>query len=756
MLPYERTRCRRHEKKTSAAHPQAGVWLLSFTYGVWALLELDSCCWPPQRGWSLPARRTCECIRSSIRRCKVSIIAYRGIVLTWLRWGRGYRPQPDLERLVQERDSDGLRRYLEPLEKADVECITVVDSIGVVLARLGAGQPNIHGDNVSNQLGTDQALSGRALGGFWRDQFGRYQESQYVPIYAGQSPTLIGVVILGMYLDGDYVKSEAQGAMTEMMLVYQDKVVAGTVTQQDGRTWVGQKAPAQVIQSERNASETDLITLQTGNGPYVFRFTPLWSPIQAVTGMYGVGVPVGYVDTQRGDLLRVLVLGLLAAVSGMSLVAFVSAHSLTAPIRSLRAAAAAMAAGELKTRIEPRSNDELGDLARQMDDLRQQLQQTIETSARQARHLAAILDEMSVAAVTTDRNHLIASVNVTAETLLGQDASALVGQPWPDCFVMNRAADGMVPPSWSKATPGSDADHLVVRGRFPLRHRPGTTLDVISSPVHVDGIPSGYVHVLSDVSEQEEFARTKDDFILNVAHELRGPLASVRVSIDLLAEDYAAMEKHDIGVMLKSLQKMVFRFQSLVETLVDVSNIKAGRFRVRPVAMDVEKLIRDAIEQTKPLVEARGQRLRTAVGAGTGLVMADPPRVTQVLVNLITNASKYGPEDSPIALSCFVEAEFVHIGVTDQGPGIPAAEQSLIFHRFYRTKRAEEEGAGIGIGLELARGIVEAHGGQLNLESAEGVGTTFWFSLPVAAAPSCDFPLRKLEKGNGDENPAGG
>jgi two-component system sensor histidine kinase VicK len=114
------------------------------------------------------------------------------------------------------------------------------------------------------------------------------------------------------------------------------------------------------------------------------------------------------------------------------------------------------------------------------------------------------------------------------------------------------------------------------------------------------------------------------------------------------------------------------------------------------------------------------------------MVSADRPRIVQVLINLITNASKYGPEGESIDLHAFPKDEFIIIEVTDRGPGIPPEEQAHLFQRFYRGRRAEEEGIGIGLGLALAREIVTAHGGQMDVQSKVGEGTTFWFSLPKA------------------------
>lgn len=290
--------------------------------------------------------------------------------------------------------------------------------------------------------------------------------------------------------------------------------------------------------------------------------------------------------------------------------------------------------------------------------------------------------------------------------------------------------EGKSQSNWSLGeTEVSPDNSLIARGRFPLRAQPQVILDVISTQVEVEGKPAGYVHILQDASAQEQLVRAKDEFIVNVAHELRGPLASLRASIELLVEDHATMSMPDLGVMLRTMQRAVVKFQGLVENLVDMGNIQVGRFRVRAAPIRLSSLFEDALAQVNPLLQGRRQSAKINVDCGSLLICADRQRIAQVLINLLSNASKYGPEGEPITLSVCSKDGFVIIEVTDRGPGIAPEEQARLFQRFYRGWRAEEEGIGIGLGLALAREIVQAHGGQMDVRSRVGQGTTFWFSL---------------------------
>jgi signal transduction histidine kinase len=307
----------------------------------------------------------------------------------------------------------------------------------------------------------------------------------------------------------------------------------------------------------------------------------------------------------------------------------------------------------------------------------------------------------------------------------------LRGQPWRNLF-----SDGGDPKPQPMVrmldkSDGANEPNPTARTRLSLRERPQVTLDVISTLVELEGKPAGYVHILRDATAEEQLVRSQDEFIMNAAHELRGPLASLRASIELLVEDHAVMPRQEMGVMLRTMQRAVVKFQGLVENILDIGNVQAGRFRVRPAPTPLDNVIADALSQVGPLLTGRAQRAQVRMECPPPcMVLADRPRVIQVLINLITNASKYGPEGEIIDLHVFPKDQFVIVEVNDRGPGIAPEEQANIFQRFYRGRQAEDEGIGIGLGLALAREIVTAHGGQIDVTSKVGEGTTFWFSLP--------------------------
>ncbi len=640
--------------------------------------------------------------------------------------------QKILADLIQSRDSVALARYLDPWTEVNIaDSILVVDKDGTLLTQVGVGTPVPQGSNATSLLGLSDALSGKKTSGLAPDASGRLQGRVVFPVYSQDAPSPVGAILLGFYLDGNFLKYQSRMPDQQIAVVYADEMSILTLTDSQGTVWVNPQIPAQVLRAQGAIVPTDFLTIQTDNGKYLFKFEPMMSQTNARDGMYGIGVSLESIDQERLNLFRTFGIGILAVALGGSLIGFAFARALTWRIRMLGAAAQAMAKGDLSRQIVVRREDELGDLARQMETMRQQLLQAFDSANLEKSRYAAVIRDMGVAAVITDQNLSVVSVNSVAEALLGQSEVDLRGKSFRSLFIDGHEAKSQAPVWVLGVTDGKSEPSLTARAHLSLRDRPQVTFEVISTVVELEGKAAGYVHILRDATSEEQLVRAQDEFIMNAAHELRGPLASLRASVELLVEDFVVMPQQEMAVMLKTLQRAIVKFQGLVENIIDIGNVQAGRFRIRPVPTSLETIISDALLQVGPLLTGRGQQARVILqNATASMVLADRSRIVQVLINLVTNASKYGPEGEFIDVSACTKDGFALVEVTDRGPGIAPEEQAHIFQRFYRGRRAEEEGLGIGLGLALAREIITAHGGQIDVNSKIGKGTTFWFTLP--------------------------
>ena len=229
-----------------------------------------------------------------------------------------------------------------------------------------------------------------------------------------------------------------------------------------------------------------------------------------------------------------------------------------------------------------------------------------------------------------------------------------------------------------------------------------------------------------------ELDRVKDEFIALVSHELRTPLTSIRGYLELLVDEADATAlSTEQREWLRVINRNSDRLLSLVEDLLLSAQAHSGSLALTQSEFDAGTVVRECAEACAPAAVARGIELRCVAESGL-LMTGDPGRIGQVIENLVSNALKFTPTGGRVELLASIGAAGVRIEVADTGMGIPTAEQDRLFDRFFRTARVQNEAiAGAGLGLSIAKAIVEAHRGHISFRSIEGKGTTFTVDLPA-------------------------
>ncbi len=316
--------------------------------------------------------------------------------------------------------------------------------------------------------------------------------------------------------------------------------------------------------------------------------------------------------------------------------------------------------------------------------------------------------------ILTGPDGIIVSANPAAFRVLGEET--LKGRPFEELLLVTGAATVQ------------DADgHHVRRTWFPREDRMGV-LEIVSTSIGERGV----LHTVRDVTAQAELLRLKEDFLLQVAHELRTPIAALSATLDLLVDDALSMPPAQLTTMVSTLRRSALRLEHLVENLLDAGSIEAGTFQVRAVPASVRSCLQEAMDFTQTLLDSKHQRLEERLRPDSDRVLADPRRTAQVLANLLANASRYAPEDTTVTVATEGRDGFVQVSVVDEGPGIPADEQPRLFQRFFRSREVRDQAGGLGLGLTICRAIVVAHGGDIRIESEVGRGTSVHFTLPKA------------------------
>ena len=245
----------------------------------------------------------------------------------------------------------------------------------------------------------------------------------------------------------------------------------------------------------------------------------------------------------------------------------------------------------------------------------------------------------------------------------------------------------------------------------------------------------GALLVFRDLTRLRKLEAVREDFVANVSHELRTPLSLIKSASETLI-DGAKNEPATRDRFLTIIDQNANRLALLIDDLLLLARLDSGRLELHRQVLGLRALVDEAMSDSALLAQARRVALVNEVPAAVS-VTGDPARLRQVLINLLDNSIKYGRQDGRVAVSGRTMGAHVEIAVRDDGPGIPPEAQARIFERFYRVDKARaREHGGTGLGLAIVKNVVEAHGGQVRVESTMGQGTTFYFTLSVAAVPA--------------------
>ncbi len=233
--------------------------------------------------------------------------------------------------------------------------------------------------------------------------------------------------------------------------------------------------------------------------------------------------------------------------------------------------------------------------------------------------------------------------------------------------------------------------------------------------------------------QQREVDRMKSEFISLVSHELRTPLTSIKGYVDLLLDGDAGEVTEEQQEYLEIVKNNSDRLVSLINDLLDVSHIESGKLELQRTSINLARLVAGVTASLRPQIETKHQNLSIDIEQTLPAIWGDADRITQILVNLLSNAYKYTLPGGTISLRAFkVEPDRVRVDVQDTGIGLSPDEQAHLFTKFYRAKNpATQEVGGTGLGLTITRSLVELHDGEITVTSKPGVGSTFSFTLPI-------------------------
>ena len=354
----------------------------------------------------------------------------------------------------------------------------------------------------------------------------------------------------------------------------------------------------------------------------------------------------------------------------------------------------------------------------------------------QRNQLEALIGASDAAIMLVGPDRKIAHANAEMARLVGIPQEALVGATVATIhrFMRGSFVDAAALASQEKVLASGASLRDRVELTFP---RPGTYQRVVAPAEDSSGSLLGHIVLYRDVTHEVEVEKAKTEFVSMVSHELRTPMTSVKTSLTLLVEGAGGRLDPAAHELLEVALRNADRLIRLVNDLLDLSRLEAGRMdlRVEPVA--VADAVAASIEMVAAFSEARGVTLRTDPPAEAQMVSAERDRLVQVIVNLLSNAIKFSPKGGCVDVRWWRQDEWVVTEVRDQGAGIPHDQLKVVFDPFRQLDSSTtREHGGAGLGLTIAQRIAQALGGELNVESEVSKGSRFSIRLPLAPDPA--------------------
>jgi signal transduction histidine kinase/ActR/RegA family two-component response regulator len=446
-------------------------------------------------------------------------------------------------------------------------------------------------------------------------------------------------------------------------------------------------------------------------------------------------------DSRLRTATAMLIAAPIAAIVLLLAILFATDRRVLMPLAQLAAASRRLADGDSTTPLPAERPDEVGALIGAFRQMRDAVDErasaaTAATERLNASHrqLLATIDLVPSAIVILDPDGGLRLQNRAARVVLGDPPSSEFARKAYFQQFQIRDAAGRPLRVRDIAPARALAGIETIAEEIDLQRPDGGRVVILvgAVPLRDDhGRIAGAVAGFQDITRLRELDRLKDEFVSIVSHELRTPLAAIRGSLQLVLDDRTGVEDENSELLAVAL-KSCDRLGRIVNDMLDLSKIEAGKIDLKLAPVDAATPIRLAIEGVQSVANAAGVTLTQRAAGDLPEVLADVDRLTQAILNLISNAVKFAPRGSTVTVSAVATDDMMEFRVTDQGPGISEEDAARLFQRFQQLdSTATRKAGGTGLGLAITKGIVIEHGGEIGVDSVLGEGATFKFTIPL-------------------------
>ncbi|MBK8988735.1 MAG: PAS domain S-box protein [Chloroflexi bacterium] len=520
----------------------------------------------------------------------------------------------------------------------------------------------------------------------------------------------LGRVVVALAVDDAFSRRLQGDTELEQIVLWQGTAVASSLTAD------------RTDESITAGNEGDAIRLRfdADGRPYFALRSPLTPDGLEII----VALPVADVVQAQNRLIITMVATILLVTAAASAFSVLLARRIGRPLEALAQAATTLSWRDLEKPVHIQTQvAEIGQVAQALEFARVELKQAVADLQREKAATDRLLASLVEGIMTLDHDGRITFFSPGAARITGQTVEQARYHHCNEVFTL---ADSPEPFSQFIPAPGE-------RRKVNVRVANGRQITLAITGAQL-GPPEegGVALVFRDVTEEEAINRLLAHFLANVAHEFRTPLSALAASIELLMDQSPDLSAQEFGELLNALHLGILGLQTLVDNLLESASIETGRFRVFTRPCDLRRVALEVGQTMAPLLTKYEQQLQLDIPDSLPIVLADPRRIGQVLVNLIANASKYGPGGGVVRVTAVAHPDHLYFAVADQGPGIPPEARDDLFRWFMRRPLEDDKTRfGIGLGLAVVKAVVQAHQGEVGIADSPGGGARFWFTIPL-------------------------
>lgn len=643
-----------------------------------------------------------------------------------------YAHQMDIQASAKRRDIPALGEHLKIMSRIEeIDFLTFQDNRGVAVFTF------MHKRLKGNKIKTtaDKHLKTKGLTIIWVN--GKERPALYAAVPLGDANSPVGKIIAFTILDEDNVLLKNIVAKTSrpsteplrISIFYKEKRVFTSLHQEGDEK--DQGLGKEIVDTLYRKGQTYVGRTLIGTAPYIAMYKPFSDAADDNEWAYGIGVnEKGFFSFSR-RLLTIFILISIGATCTVIIVVFIITRGITPSLQTITEACKAIAQGDYLSRIDvdtiktkefkliassinamveaiTERENTIEENLKEIKAINTELQEKTDIIKRERKKLLTILETIDDGLITLDERERVTYFNRAAEKIMGVDRYTVIGRDYKAFFPGVNITEGL-------------QEMVVEIQRYASPSI--ICLKIYISCFTLDGGQSGHILLFRDISQEKKLEEFKTDFISSIAHDIKSMLLPVTGFLNRILKGAYGPIDEKVQLKLKNIQNNTVKINHLVENYLNVSKIEAGRLELNRSATDMVEIIEE-------IVHMYGSRVKFYKEDKVPPVFADRIYIERVIINLVDNAIKFSPENSPVNIRIRSRDGALEVAVSDEGTGIPPEEIKYIFEKYRRGSFIKKE-SGSGLGLFIARSIIEAHGGNIWVESMPGKGSTFYFTVPL-------------------------